>query len=479
MGQRLDQGFNQAKVRTPTVEKCVFLPIDEGGMFCEECKRVKLVTRLAPVIGLAVIVLGLAQWHAVKIAAGSYDLTSSTRFGWVLGYIALLAVSAYSFGLPDLPRSRRSIVFASVSAVAVSGLGISLAQFVLGGSFLPRFVVLGSAIIAVPWLWICADFASDARRAAGSRDRVLVVGSWLEADELSAEIEHSAERAASIVAVADPDELSGPDGADLLAGLVTEHDANVVVLDRESLADDDVVSQVVRLHASGTRVRTLSMFYEEWLGKVPVSELERISMLFDIGEVHKGRYGRQRRLFDIALSLAGVLALMVVAPTVWLANQFGNRGPLLYRQTRVGHLGKPFEILKFRSMTTADTTTDWTADDDHRITRFGGLLRTTHLDELPQVVNVLRGELSFVGPRPEQQKYVDELREKIPFYDIRHLVTPGITGWAQVKYGYASSESDAIEKLQYDFYYLRNQRLALDGRILARTFRSVILRDGV
>jgi lipopolysaccharide/colanic/teichoic acid biosynthesis glycosyltransferase len=120
----------------------------------------------------------------------------------------------------------------------------------------------------------------------------------------------------------------------------------------------------------------------------------------------------------------------------------------------------------------------WTAVDDPRVTRFGGLLRATHLDELPQVVNILKGELSVVGPRPEQQRYVEELSAALPFYGLRHLVRPGLTGWAQVKYGYAGDQRDAMEKLQYDFFYLRHQSVRMDVRIIGRTLRSVVGSQG-
>jgi lipopolysaccharide/colanic/teichoic acid biosynthesis glycosyltransferase len=121
---------------------------------------------------------------------------------------------------------------------------------------------------------------------------------------------------------------------------------------------------------------------------------------------------------------------------------------------------------------------DWTTVDDPRITRFGRVLRRTHVDELPQVLNILRGDLSLVGPRPEQPHYVEELVRKLPFYDLRHLVRPGLTGWAQVKYGYAGSESEALEKLQYEFWYLRHQSLRTDARIVGRTLRSVFGSHG-
>jgi len=151
----------------------------------------------------------------------------------------------------------------------------------------------------------------------------------------------------------------------------------------------------------------------------------------------------------------------------------GNRGPLFYRQVRYGKQG-PFDILKFRSMSPESEGNEWTNEQDERITPFGKFLRKTHLDELPQVLSVLRGDLSLVGPRPEQPQYVTQLSQSVPFYSFRHLVKPGLTGWAQVKYGYAGNEEDTLQKLQYEFYYLSHQSLWLDLRIISRTVRNVL-----
>jgi lipopolysaccharide/colanic/teichoic acid biosynthesis glycosyltransferase len=213
---------------------------------------------------------------------------------------------------------------------------------------------------------------------------------------------------------------------------------------------------------------------------LPLGELERVSLLFDIGEVHRAQYGRLKRVIDLVLAVIGLVPLAVVVPLVALGDVVANRGPLFYRQPRVGKHGKVFNILKFRTMAPHDggLANEWTSENDPRITPFGKLLRLSHVDELPQVVNILRGDLSMVGPRPEQPHYVEELTEKLPFYDMRHLVRPGLTGWAQVKYGYAGDESDALEKLQYEFYYLRRQSLGLDFRIIGRTIRSVLGREG-
>jgi lipopolysaccharide/colanic/teichoic acid biosynthesis glycosyltransferase len=173
-----------------------------------------------------------------------------------------------------------------------------------------------------------------------------------------------------------------------------------------------------------------------------------------------------------------VLVLVVLVPLVWLGNLVANRGPLFFHQARTGKGGQPFDMLKLRTMRPGSSDGSWTAERDPRITPLGRVLRVTHVDELPQAVNIFRGDLSVVGPRPEQPRYVTELNEKLPFYDLRHLVRPGLTGWAQVKYGYGSDDADALEKVQYDFYYLRHQNLKMDLRIVGRTMRSVLRGRG-
>jgi lipopolysaccharide/colanic/teichoic acid biosynthesis glycosyltransferase len=251
-----------------------------------------------------------------------------------------------------------------------------------------------------------------------------------------------------------------------------------VVLDRTAQADDSIVAQAAELHEAGIRIRTLSLFYDQWLGKLPLSELERVSLLFDIGTLHRPRYGRIKRLIDVMAALGGLAALVVLMPFLCLGNQLGKGGPLFYTQPRVGKDEGEFRIAKLRTMRPDDASSTWTSDHDPRITPFGAWLRRTHLDELPQMLNILRGDLSLVGPRPEQPQYLEELADKISFYKLRHLVRPGLTGWAQVRYPYGSSNLDAFEKLQYEFYHLRHQSLTLDLRIIGRTLRSVIGKPG-
>ena len=442
-----------------------------------------MLSRFAPTAlfaGIAAAVVGLSKLHASEV--GTYDYSGSSRFAWSLAYIAILAVAAYSLGLPDVPRSRRSAVISSVAAAVVGAMGMSVVQLAVGDALLPRFVVLGSPLLLVPWYLLTVNLALDGRTSDERRDRVVLVAERPDgvAAELAAELAGGAEMACVVVAAVDPEAVLATGTGRPLEELVADQDGTVLVLDRRAQDNPSVVAQAAALHAAGVRVRTLSLFYEEWLGKLPVSELERVSMMFDIGEVHRQRYTRTKRVVDVALGAVGSLVLVGLVPIVALADLVGNRGPLFYRQTRVGKNGVEFSILKFRTMRPArpDDPTEWTGEDDPRITSFGRLLRRSHLDELPQVVNILRGELSVVGPRPEQPHYVEQLSEKLPFYAMRHLVRPGLTGWAQVKYGYAGDERDALQKLQYEFCYLRRQSLAFDLRIVGRTFRSVIGGDG-
>lgn len=439
------------------------------------------VARIATNLGPLVAVLGLSKIHASQIAAEPYDFTSSFRFGWALLLICIYWVTSYAAGVPDVPRSPRMAVVASSIAAGSGALVISVLQLVVGDALLPRFVVFGSAILLVPWYVLCVALATGGRYRSLERDVLVVVASTEEQEALRADLRRNPERASHLAATVLPEDVRPTPSEPLpLVALAAEAKGTVIVLAREAQLDEDIVAQAARLHEQGVRVRTLLAFYDEWLGKLPVAELEQVSLMFDIGDVHRVRYVRVKRMLDVALAVVGAVALLLATPVIVVGNRFGNRGPLLYRQMRVGRAGVEFEILKFRTMieVASDAPTEWTAEDDPRIAPFGRVLRRTHLDELPQVVNILRGELSVVGPRPEQPHYVRELTDKLPFYRVRHLVRPGLTGWAQVKYGYAGDERDALQKLQYDFFYLRHQGIGLDLRVVGRTIRSVFGREG-
>jgi sugar transferase (PEP-CTERM system associated) len=232
---------------------------------------------------------------------------------------------------------------------------------------------------------------------------------------------------------------------------------------------------------SGVRVEDATTTYERVTGKILIDDLRPSWLIFSDG-FRVSRVSRlMKRAIDLSLSLlmaVATLPLMVLtAALVWIE----DGRPIFYRQERVGENGRPFVLSKFRSMrkdAEQGGRPVWAKDGDERVTRVGRFIRTTRLDELPQLWNVLRGDMSFVGPRPERPFFVDELSRQIPFYQQRHAVKPGLTGWAQVKYRYGSSLEDAMEKLRYDLYYIKHLSVFFDLTIVFDTVKVVLFRKG-
>ena len=232
---------------------------------------------------------------------------------------------------------------------------------------------------------------------------------------------------------------------------------------------------------AGVRVLDLSSYFETALGQVRLDYLRASCLIFDEGFRHGMLRSTAKRATDIC---ASVLLLVLCAPLMLVAALLivlESGFPVLYRQERVGQAGKVFRIIKFRSMRVdaeGDGTPRWAASDDARVTRVGKIIRKLRIDELPQLVNVLKGEMSLVGPRPERPYFVEQLQRAIPFYAARHGVKPGITGWAQVRFRYGASIDDAGKKLQYDLYYVKNHSLLLDFIVLVETIGIVLLGKG-
>ncbi len=243
------------------------------------------------------------------------------------------------------------------------------------------------------------------------------------------------------------------------------------------------MDQLLECRLEGVEINELVTFLERETGKVRLDILNPSWMIFSEGFRQGRAQGVLERLFDVVASF-GLLALaapfmLLTAAAIKLSD--GWRAPIFYRQVRVGQYGKPFELLKFRSMredAERDGQAQWAQKNDSRITRVGSFIRTTRIDELPQVLNVLRGEMSFVGPRPERPAFVEQLNETIPYYRERHSIKPGITGWAQLCYPYGSSEQDAMEKLQYDLYYVKNHSLIFYIAILVQTVEVIVWGKG-
>lgn len=271
----------------------------------------------------------------------------------------------------------------------------------------------------------------------------------------------------------------GDAGARLTAA-ATDRDADQIVLGAEEDLPTDLFQSLVDCYDLGLVVRSIADIYEELTGRLLVERLRQTWLLSlqQRGETSR-IYAVFKRLIDVVAGFLGLVFLAILLPFTWVAIKLEDGGPIFHRHDRVGHFGRPFEILKLRTMRAhPDQTLHWTSEDDERITRVGKVLRRLHLDELPQAWNILRGDMSVVGPRPEQFRYVNELRESIPYYNTRLSVRPGLTGWAQVNYGYGSGIDGSTVKLSYDLYYIKHQSVALDLLIIARTLFAVATLKG-
>jgi len=225
----------------------------------------------------------------------------------------------------------------------------------------------------------------------------------------------------------------------------------------------------------------LASFYESITGKIPVTTIKHNWFLEDLTEGGKKSYDSIKRLADLILSLVGLAVTLPLWVIITVIIKIESKGPAIYMQERVGLGGNNFVLIKFRSMVNnaEDNGAVWAQKNDLRVTRFGNFLRRARLDELPQFINVLKGEMSFIGPRPERPQFVEELSEQIPFYKERLLIKPGLTGWAQtVGPAYGGSKEESLQKLQYDLYYIKNRSLILDLSILLKTIKIVISRKG-
>jgi len=227
--------------------------------------------------------------------------------------------------------------------------------------------------------------------------------------------------------------------------------------------------------AAGYPIIPLGVVYEDHTGRMPIVHLAdgwELESPFQDG----GLYAPFKRLFDIVLTLLVAPLVLVMAALTWLVIRLDSKGPAIFKQPRVGLRGRTFMIYKFRTMKNGASVGEpsFASPDDPRLTRVGRWLRKTRLDELPQLWNVLKGDLSLVGPRPEQVEFVRQFSERIPFYAQRHQVRPGVTGWAQVNYGYADDEADTVDKLTFDLYYVKNMSLWLDLHVLGKSFWTVL-----
>jgi sugar transferase (PEP-CTERM system associated) len=406
----------------------------------------------AVVILAALIAMGLFQFHQRLYF---HEVFIRLVVGIALGSVALAAIY-YAIPAIALPRS------VSLVAVVYSLLAMLMTRFffvrnVDENIFRCRTLVFGAGERA--------NSISDLRRKADRRG-FKIVGSV---------------PAPGDVQVTDKNGLLIRDKS--LSWLATELEADEIVIAMDDQRGNLPIRELLDCKLKGVYVIDLMEFLERESGKIRIDLVKPGWLIFSPGF----RTSRFRRFIKRVLDLAlGIIALLVSWPfmlaiAIAIKIEDGVRAPVLYRQKRVGAQGESFKVVKFRSMVEnaeADGGAQWAEENDARITKVGAVLRKYRLDELPQLINVLRGQMSLVGPRPERPEFVEGLSESIPYYSERHTVKPGVTGWAQLRYSYGASEEDAAEKLQFDLYYVKNQNLFLDLVIILQTVEIVLWGKG-
>lgn len=278
-----------------------------------------------------------------------------------------------------------------------------------------------------------------------------------------------------------PNELLKMRDGDSLVKLARQYNVSEIVVSVQNRRGGFPIKELLDCKLQGLKVTDAATFFERETCQIRVDSIQPSWLVFGGGFDQSFVRMFMKRTFDLVCSTAILVLtfplMLIAALAVW----FEDRGPIFYSQERVGRDGKSFFVHKFRSMR-ADAEKSgkpqWAAQNDPRVTRVGNFMRKTRIDELPQILNVFKGEMSFVGPRPERPYFVEQLIEVVPYYNVRHSIKPGITGWAQVRYGYGSSAEDALQKLQYDLYYVKNNSLFLDFLVLINTLKVVLFRSG-
>jgi sugar transferase (PEP-CTERM system associated) len=407
--------------------------------------------------GVTQICLFYADLYDLRLVAERRELF--TRMLEALGAASLILAGVY-FWFPDLIIGRGVFLIATPLVITFVG-GWRLAFYWLGPRLVPR-------------------------------ERLLLVGTGGAALALAKELfDRRHELGVTIVGFVDPDPMKVGQPMINPGVIGTIEDIPSIV---RSLGVDRVVVSLTDARGKlpmdkllemrldrGVAFDHLASVYEKYTGKIAVENLRPSWLIFAEGFRKTRALGAAKRAIDIVLSLVGLTLLLPVVVIIAGLVKLTSRGPVFYHQTRVGHYGRHFVVHKFRSMQTdaeAATGAVWASANDARVTPLGRWLRSTRLDEVPQLWNVLIGEMSLVGPRPERPEFVSKLTETIPFYGVRHGLRPGLTGWAQVRYTYGASVEDALEKLQYDLFYMKHVSIAFDLLILFLTIKTVVLRRG-
>ncbi|HED17067.1 MAG TPA: TIGR03013 family PEP-CTERM/XrtA system glycosyltransferase [Gammaproteobacteria bacterium] len=412
-------------------------------------------------------------------------LPTATVFAFVM-YLSMTAMGMYWRGLRE---DYWGIVFRLAASSLVAVTIMSIIFYSIPSLALERRVFGYAVIISFTLILLFRSLHYFFSDHEALRQRVLVLGTGKKAGEIDRLRRKSDKAGFTLVGFV---HVSGQ--RDLLpmekilysdkplVELVREHEVDEIIVAIDDRRKSFPVDEMLECKMMGVYVVDLSDFLERQTRRIKLETLHPSSMIFSEGYSQAVLKKYSKRLFDIGVSILMLILVWPLMLLTALAILLETGMPVLYRQQRVGKGGRLFNVLKFRSMYYKKTDSqepNWTQVDDERVTRVGRLIRRIHLDELPQLINVLRGEMSFVGPRPETPQFVEKLSSQIPFYNLRHKVNPGITGWAQISYPYGSSLKDAVAKLEYDLYYMKQYSMLFDFMIMMQTAQAIILGKGM
>jgi exopolysaccharide biosynthesis polyprenyl glycosylphosphotransferase len=473
----------------------LFSPNPNGRMQLQLSQRRLLLTVGDILAVCASVLLALFVWSVVgrRLLTPSFVLAQAHWF-IIFTCVWLLLASANDFyDLRIVAEGQRGAAFRRLLVITLQMLVIYLLIFFFSPrDALPRlfsiyygvisFVLIGIWRFTYPSL---TGWASEPRRA-------LIVGTDWAAEAIIGAIGRYAYKEYEILGIiGESDELGlricdvpviGV-GGDIVRLITRDRVSELIVTSTREL-DGKTFQGVMDAYVYGLNIVPMPLLYERITGRVPVEHVNKnwaVVLPID-DEAFFKPYPIFKRIFDTVLASLGMICFLLLLPFVALLIRLDSPGSIFYSQKRVGLNGRVFSIIKFRTMVQnaeAQSGAVFSRQGDPRVTRFGRFMRKTRLDELPQFINILRGDMSFIGPRPERPEHVERLMTKIPFYRTRLVIRPGLTGWAQVRYGYGSDDEDALMKLQYDLYYIRHKSLILDLNILVRTAGKVLRMSGV
>ncbi len=408
---------------------------------------------------------------------------------FLVAVFVTLAMAAFGLYQAHVRHNRIDFLLRLLLSFAFGGVGLLVLFYVLPITYIGRGVLaislaLGLCAVAVIRLVMQHAFQMDVFKR-----RILVLGAGNNADLINTRLRRQSDRKSFTLvgfvpligqpSVVAPELQVIPSG-DLL-DLAVELQAHEIVVAPDERRGGMPMEQMLACVQRGINVTDLSTFFEREAGMVKLNVVDPSWLVFSGGFDHSMPRRLSKRFFDLVAASALLLVAWPFMLLVALCVRLESKGPILYRQTRVGQSGEGFELVKFRSMRVdaeQPGVAVWATKNDDRTTRVGKFIRLTRLDELPQLFNVLRGHMSFVGPRPERPQFVDQLNQEIRYYNIRHSVKPGLTGWAQLRYPYGASVRDAEEKLKFDLFYVKNHGLVFDMMIMLQTVEVVLFGRG-